>query len=114
MKRTTFIFLCLINAVLLNAQNIVSTVKMDSGETGNVDKLEYRNDNLYINGNEVSPDDVSHIVFQKQQEKIEEHKLQTGNIGKEELLARAFCHETEHLDGRMFMEHVTEWIEVEE
>lgn len=89
MKRTTFIFLCLINAVLLNAQNIVSTVKMDNGETGNVDKLEYRNDNLYINGNEVSPDDVSHIVFQKQQEKIEEHKLQTGNIGKEELLARA-------------------------
>ena len=32
----------------------------------------------------------------------------------EDLLARAFCHETEHLDGRMFMEHVTQWIEVEE
>ena len=32
----------------------------------------------------------------------------------EDLLARAFCHETEHLDGKMFMEHVTQWIEVEE
>ncbi len=32
----------------------------------------------------------------------------------EDLLARAFCHETEHLDGKMFMEHVTEWIDVEE
>ncbi len=32
----------------------------------------------------------------------------------EDLLARAFCHETEHLDGTMFMEHVTQWIEVEE
>ena len=32
----------------------------------------------------------------------------------EDLLARAFCHETEHLDGKMFMEHVTEWIEVED
>lgn len=32
----------------------------------------------------------------------------------EDLLARAFCHETEHLDGRMFMEHVTQWIEVDE
>jgi len=32
----------------------------------------------------------------------------------EDLLARAFCHETEHLDGKMFMDLVTEWIEVEE
>lgn len=32
----------------------------------------------------------------------------------EDLLARAFCHEIEHLDGKMFMEHVTQWIEVEE
>jgi len=31
----------------------------------------------------------------------------------EGLLARAFCHETDHLDGHMFMEKVTEWIETE-
>ena len=30
-----------------------------------------------------------------------------------ELLARAFCHETDHLDGTMFMRLVDEWIEVE-
>lgn len=27
----------------------------------------------------------------------------------EELLARALCHEIDHLDGHMFMEKVTEW-----
>ena len=27
----------------------------------------------------------------------------------EELLARALCHEIDHLDGNMFMEKVTEW-----
>ena len=32
----------------------------------------------------------------------------------EELLARAFCHEIDHLDGNMFMDLVTEWIEVED
>lgn len=32
----------------------------------------------------------------------------------EDLLARAFCHETEHLDGKMFMDLVEEWIEVEQ
>jgi peptide deformylase len=32
----------------------------------------------------------------------------------EELLARAFCHETEHLDGNMFMRLVEEWVEVEQ
>ena len=32
----------------------------------------------------------------------------------EALLARAFCHETDHLDGNMFMDLVTEWIEVED
>ena len=26
----------------------------------------------------------------------------------EELLARAFCHEIEHLDGHMYTEHVTD------
>lgn len=40
-----------------------------------------------------------------------------GNIREivgEELLARALCHEIEHLDGRMFIEHVTEWVRPEE
>lgn len=32
----------------------------------------------------------------------------------EELLARAFCHEIDHLDGHMFMEKVKEWIETED
>lgn len=31
----------------------------------------------------------------------------------EGLLARAFCHETDHLEGKMFMELVTEWVEDE-
>lgn len=31
----------------------------------------------------------------------------------EELLARAFCHEIDHLDGNMFMNLVTEWVETE-
>lgn len=31
----------------------------------------------------------------------------------EELLARAFCHEIDHLDGHMFIEKVTEWYENE-
>ncbi len=40
-----------------------------------------------------------------------------GNVREivgEELLARALCHEIEHLDGRMFMEHVTEWVRPED
>ncbi len=32
----------------------------------------------------------------------------------EELLARAFCHETDHLDGNMFMRMVDEWLEPEQ
>lgn len=35
-------------------------------------------------------------------------------ISGEELLARAFCHEIEHLDGHLFLEKVTEFIEPEE
>ena len=31
----------------------------------------------------------------------------------EELLARAFCHETDHLDGNMFMRLVDEWLEAQ-
>ena len=26
------------------------------------------------------------------------------------IIARAFCHEIDHLDGLLFMEHVTEWV----
>ncbi|MBE5039787.1 peptide deformylase [Ructibacterium gallinarum] len=32
----------------------------------------------------------------------------------EGLLARAFCHELDHLDGKMFMNLVTEWLEDED
>ncbi len=32
----------------------------------------------------------------------------------EELLARAFCHETEHLDGKLFMDLVEEWVDIEQ
>ena len=32
----------------------------------------------------------------------------------EELLARAFCHEIDHLDGNMFMRLVSEWIEMDD
>ena len=32
----------------------------------------------------------------------------------EGLLARAFCHEVDHLDGKMFMNLVTEWMEPED
>lgn len=32
----------------------------------------------------------------------------------EGLLARAFCHELDHLDGHMFIEKVSEWLEDEE
>ena len=32
----------------------------------------------------------------------------------EELLARAFCHERDHLDGHMFMRMVDQWLEPDE
>ena len=32
----------------------------------------------------------------------------------DDLLARAMCHEIDHLDGKMFMDLVTEWIDVDE
>lgn len=35
-------------------------------------------------------------------------------ITGEDLLARAFCHEIDHLDGKMFMDLVTEWVETDE
>ena len=41
----------------------------------------------------------------------------SGNIREitgEGLKARAFCHETDHLDGKMFMDMVTQWLEDDE
>ncbi|MBO4940639.1 MAG: peptide deformylase [Clostridia bacterium] len=49
-------------------------------------------------------------VTVKAQDRFGEWHEYTG----EDLLARAFCHETEHLDGKMFMELVSEWIDIEE
>lgn len=40
-------------------------------------------------------------------------KGETFEMSGEGLLARAFCHEVDHLDGKMFMELVTEWLEEE-
>ena len=39
---------------------------------------------------------------------------ETFEITGEGLLARAFCHEIDHLDGKMFMDLVSQWVEVEE
>lgn len=35
-----------------------------------------------------------------------DENMQAYEMEAEELLARAFCHEIEHLDGHMYMEHV--------
>ncbi len=40
-------------------------------------------------------------------------KGETFEVSGEGLLARAFCHEVDHLDGKMFMELVSEWLENE-
>ncbi len=45
--------------------------------------------------------------------KAQDRKGEWHEYTGEGLLARAFCHETDHLDGRMFMELVTNWIETE-
>ncbi len=45
------------------------------------------------------------VVTIKAQNRFGEWKEYTG----EELIARAFCHEIEHLDGHMFMEKVIKW-----
>ncbi len=49
------------------------------------------------------------VTVRAQDRKGEWHEY-TG----EDLLARAFCHETEHLDGKMFMALVEEWYEQEQ
>lgn len=46
--------------------------------------------------------------------KAQNRKGQWVEYSGEGLLARAFCHELDHLDGHMFMEKVSEWLEDEE
>ena len=44
-------------------------------------------------------------------------KDRNGNVREvcgEGLLARALCHEIEHLDGHMFIEKVEKWIEIDD
>lgn len=42
-----------------------------------------------------------HVLVRAFDEHMEEYEIEG-----DELLARAFCHEIEHLDGHMYMEHV--------
>lgn len=42
-----------------------------------------------------------HVLIRAFDENMEEYEMEG-----DELLARAFCHEIEHLDGHMYMEHV--------
>ena len=43
----------------------------------------------------------NHVLVRAFDENMEEYEMEG-----DELLARAFCHEIEHLDGHMYMEHV--------
>lgn len=43
------------------------------------------------------------VIIQAFDEHMEEYEMEA-----DELLARAFCHEIEHLDGHMFTEHVVD------
>ncbi len=43
----------------------------------------------------------NHVVIRAFDESMTEYEMEA-----DELLARAFCHEIEHLDGHMYMEHV--------
>ncbi len=45
----------------------------------------------------------NHVVIRAWNEHMEEYEMEA-----EELLARAFCHEIEHLDGHMYTEHVVD------
>lgn len=90
MNRIIFILLCLLNSIfILSSESISSVIKMNNGESVSGETLDFKDENFYIDGSKISSDEISHIIFQKQQEKIDSHKLQTGNIGKEELMARA-------------------------
>lgn len=91
MNRKKLVLLTMLGcSFFLNAESKVSpVVKMNNGESINAEALDFKENTFFIDGKETSPDEISHIVFQKQQENIDSHKLQTGNIGKEELLNRA-------------------------
>lgn len=88
-----FVFLCLFGCLFpinANAESaVLPVIKMNNGESINAEKLGYKDDVFLIGEKKISPDEISHIIFQKQQEGVDSHKLQTGNIGKEELLGRA-------------------------
>lgn len=43
----------------------------------------------------------SHVVIHAYDKKMNEYEMEA-----EELLARTFCHEIDHLDGHMYIEHV--------
>lgn len=43
----------------------------------------------------------NHVVIHAYDKQMQEYEMEA-----EELLARAFCHEIEHLDGHMYIEHV--------
>lgn len=43
--------------------------------------------------------------------KAQDRNGKTFKIKGEGLLARAFCHETEHLDGKLFLDRVTKFVE---
>ena len=46
--------------------------------------------------------------------RTEDRKGNIKEITGEDLFARALCHEIEHLDGHMFIEKVSEWIDPDE
>lgn len=91
MNRKKLVLLTMLGcSFFLNAESKVSpVVKMNNGESINAEALDFKENTFFIDGKETLPDEISHIVFQKQQGNIDSHKLQTGNIGKEELLNRA-------------------------
>lgn len=91
MNRKKLVLLTMLGcSFFLSAESKVSpVVKMNNGESINAEALDFKENTFFIDGKETLPDEISHIVFQKQQENIDSHKLQTGNIGKEELLNRA-------------------------
>lgn len=86
-----FVFLWLLGcSFFLNGESMVSPIiKMNNGESINAETLDFKENTFCIDEKEILPDEISHILFQKQQKSVEFHKLQTGNIGKEELLNRA-------------------------
>lgn len=91
MNRKNFICLWLLGcSFFLNGESAVSSIiKMNNGESITAETLDFKENSFRIGEKEIQSDEISHIIFQKQQERIDSHELQTGNIGKEELLNRA-------------------------